>query len=143
MNPQQAENLRILIRHMESNVVRTLDMGRYFNPCGTPACALGEAATIPALLARGLVVHAHEDGKLACPDNEAEVFGLYDEAKLNRLFGLSGSCAWRRSRVTPQEWAAEARKVLAEHGYAMDEPKPVSDFARFMERVVEPVEVSA
>jgi hypothetical protein len=55
MNPQQAENLRILIRHMETKVTRTLSMDAITGPCGTPACAFGEAACMPHFNALGLV----------------------------------------------------------------------------------------
>jgi hypothetical protein len=118
---------------MESAVSRTLNMNRYFNECGTPACALGEAATIPTLREAGLSRGKHSVG------GEDEVFGLTDHQD-DRLFGF-GTIVWQRSNVTPQEWAAEARKVLGEHGYSMD-AKP-DTFAAFMAKVQEPVAVTA
>lgn len=119
MNEQQAENLRILIRHMETRVTRTLNMACYFDNCRAPACAWGEASTIPALVAQGV---KHGASLLDAP----EVFGLehtdYDNHPVTRLFGTSRVNAWKRNDVTPQEWAIEARKVLAEHGYTMEPP---------------------
>lgn len=136
MNKQQAENLRILIRHMETKCDRTLDMGRYFTTCGTPACAAGEACTIPALQLAGLV----SSGGFSWTSviGQQAVFG--DEAVMDRkLFYALGGNPWKRDDVTPQEWAAEARKVLAENGYSMDEAPAPEPFKRFMERVMEPV----
>jgi hypothetical protein len=46
MDATQAENLRILIRHMETKVSRTLDMHSIQYPCGTPACAMGEVSEL-------------------------------------------------------------------------------------------------
>lgn len=126
MTPEQANNLRILADHMDG-VKRTLDMERYFSDaCGTPACALGEACTIPVL---GL----HVLDRLY-PTNTNEVFGLELEDR-QRLFGSSDKNIWKREQVTPQEWTAEARKVLAENGYA-----PKSDpFPAFLARILEPI----
>lgn len=130
MNEQQAENLRILIRHMEG-LERTLHMNSFIHTdcvtlCQTPACALGEAMFHPALNARGLTrADKFNTGGLipACGDDPdvrgTAFFGIsYEDG--NRLFGDFGQNAWMRCAVTPQEWATEARKVLAEHGYSMD-----------------------
>src|SRR6185369_4282913 len=126
MNAQQAENLRILIRHMENNVTRTLNMDNYYEPCGTPACALGEAQVMG--LVRNGLLWEHDCGP---------TFGLCSELS-DRLFGIGRHNVWKRSSVTPKEWADEARKVLAAHGYAMDEPK-VDPFTAFKVRMLEPV----
>ena len=130
MNEQQAENLRILIRHMETKVKRTLDMSYYGDDeCGTPACALGEAKVCAALS------HCEwpepfngSDG--LWPRHAAQAFG---EGTENRLFGTAIGNAWRRAYVTPQEWAAEARKVLAENGYSMDD-----GFHKFLAKTLMP-----
>jgi hypothetical protein len=124
MNAQQAENLRILIRHMETNVHRVLDMRVIRKPCGTPACAWGEACMVPELQPwLGTLAERKTD-----PVALELVFGC---EKSDRMFGFSVN---GKADVTPQEWAAEARKVLAENGYSMDD-----DFARFMAKVQEPV----
>lgn len=116
MTPKQAENLRVLIRHMETKCDRTLYMNSYFHRCGTPACALGEAASVPALAHCGIGRNTDEIHFF-----QAErAFGVGD-----RLFGLSSDNAFGKYHVTPQEWAAEARKVLAEHGYSMGDEKPI------------------
>ncbi len=146
MNATQAENLRILIRHMETSVERILRMSFYFNEhggCGTPACALGEACVIPALQRRGL----NHGGDLYVPMFNGDVdgrgikfFGLSIKDS-SRLFGTARENAWEGGTVTPQEWAAEARKVLAKNGYSMDAPD--DGFGAFMEKVREPVAVEA
>ena len=135
MNATQADNLRILIRHMETRVTRTLNMSSY-ETCGTPACALGEA-TLCSALARQLP---------AIRDLNRKVHGdLFVEtmADNDRLFGYEGlrTYVWETDSVTPQEWAAEARKVLAENGYSMDAPD--DGFAAFMDKVREPVAVES
>lgn len=139
MNAQQAENLRILIRHMEAKCDRTLYMDRYFNGCGTPACALGEAAMIfaPATsteVRRQWCTAAHMDGVILGYTNS------------NRLFGPSAFNVWGKADVSPQEWAGEARKVLAESGYSMEHPMPAKaaddGFSAFLAKVREPVELA-
>lgn len=134
MNATQAENLRILIRHMETNVTRRLDMTHYFEPCGAPACAAGEACMVPALRAQGM-----DAGFMRLPNLSVitEVFGdVYGP-----LFSGCLNSFRNISHVSPQEWAAEARDVLTGHGYSMDE-KPDA-FAVFMAKVREPVAVEA
>lgn len=153
MNPQQAENLRILIRHMETKVTRTLHMAAISRDCGTPACALGEAGAIGIA---GLSLPKYEststlilNGATAPMTAVADVvFGLmpfsWSEAKqAHRLFCAATDNAWRRNEVTPQEWATEARRVLAENGYAMDAAPTSDGFAAFMDRVRAPVAVEA
>lgn len=130
MNAQQAENLRILIRHMENNVNRTLNMDDFYQPCGTPACALGEAQ------AMGLVKFKLDEYDCG------PVFGLHFETA-SRLFGTATANAWKRQNVTPQEWAMEARKALAENGYTMDEPAKPEPFEAFMAKVMEPIKEAA
>jgi hypothetical protein len=129
MNAQQAENLRILIRHMETKCNRMLNMTTV-GDCGTPACALGEAAFVVDGL-REHFVRSRSTYEMA-----AELFGLpYNpggDAPIYRIFGaqLNGE-----RFVSPQKWAIEARKVLAENGYTMDG----DGFDRFMAKVREPV----
>ncbi len=141
MNEQQADNLRILIRHMERNVTRTLNMSRYVD-CGTPACALGEAGCIPHFQAQGWHIQGndllHGDG-LYVHDIEA-TFGMVYE----RLFSTHHLNLWQSSNVTPRAWADGARTVLAEYGYSMDDPAPADDgFSAFMAKVREPVAVES
>lgn len=142
MNAQQADNLRILIRHMETKVTRVLEMRFYFDGCGTPGCALGEATCIPALARAGLSQLRRDDGVPIYPTNETAVFGLRD-ADRDRLFGTPKTCAWGRNDVTPLEWGVEARRVLAENGYSMDDAAPakVGDdgFSAFLAKLREPV----
>lgn len=133
MNAQQAENLRILIRHMEGLKRPGLNMDTYFEPCGTPACALGEACTVPALVDAGIVTWRFGDRVMVSGHRDA--FGFTEGKHTMRLFGSATTNAWKRADVTPQEWAIEARKVLAENGYSMDE-KPADDhFKPFMDRL--------
>jgi hypothetical protein len=146
MNATQAENLRILIRHMETSVTRTLCMYQTLYDCGTPACAIGEAyVCVPELRRQfegqlyGVNYGKHAD----------RIFGVTD-----RLFGSASDFTpraerniWGRNKVTPQEWATEARRVLAENGYSMDDTPKVDAFQRFVanlellryEPVIEPV----
>lgn len=124
---------------MEQHVSRELMMDTFQMTCGTPSCALGEATRCPEL--------AHQMPPLADLDlRNADIFfggfALIDIPKdVFRLFGMGMDNAWGRGFVSPKEWAAEARKVLAEHGYSMD-PKP-DPFAAFMAKVREPVAVEA
>lgn len=145
MNPQQAEKLRVLIRHMETNVARALNMHAFTNRCGTPACALGEACTLPALQVQGLRAATYTCYSLGYPpqfngtsDDRGELFFGLSRDHGNAIFGNARSNVWKRDDVTPHEWAAEARKVLAENGYAMDDP-----FKRFMDKVREPVSLGS
>lgn len=146
MNATQAENLRVLIRHMETSCHRTLYMGVVFD-CGTPACAIGEAAAI------GLAGLTFSDGGMRhggdylLMDKAVNiVFGLVpvewgDALQAHRLFCAASHNAWGRNDVTPQEWAIEARKVLAENGYSME---ATSDgFDKFMAKVREPVSLGS
>lgn len=146
MNPQQAENLRILIRHMETKVTRTLNMGRVTGDCGTPACAFGEAACMPHFNAIGLSAMGRSafmdvlwQGRETCLGAIAdEIFGTDgdgfflggDGGSRARLFGASMRNAWKRNDVAPKEWAIEARKVLAENGYSMDD-----GFGKFLDKL--------
>lgn len=139
MNATQAENLRILIRHMETKVTRALDMCRIFVEstdewgCGTPACALGECTVIPELRAQGMDSWLGCARELDSGDPRGPVFGL-SVVDSNRIFGEDHRNVWKRGDLTPQEWAVEARKVLCENGYSMDEAKPDDGFQRFLER---------
>ena len=117
MNAQQAENLRILIRHMETNVKRTLEM-----PLPS-LCAIAVAREVPALVAQGLPAATSLWVPRSYHDEVAQdFFGLlawhHPSLYYGRLFGASLN---GKRQVTPQEWAAEARKVLAENGYSMDD----------------------
>lgn len=131
MNAQQAENLRILIRHMETNVQRTLDM-RWIssncsqeNPCGTPACAWGEACMVPEL-------HA-ELGTLETRKTLG-IFPCFGEYAACRLFGTRLN---DKTDVSPKEWAQVARAILAKCGYTMEEPE--DGFAAFRAKILAPL----
>jgi hypothetical protein len=97
MNATQAENLRILIRHMETNVTRRLNMRSLANNefkdghwCRTPACAWGEAHMLPHFQAHFGTLENRKPGLLP-----ADVFGptgLFN-------FSLRG-----KYDVSPQEW---------------------------------------
>lgn len=138
MTEQQAENLRTLIRHMESNVTRMLDMGKVHNACGTPACAIGEAAYAGIA---GLRI-PRADATECCVMLDGRTT-FYRDAALD-VFGNTSLFAPRLSDVSPQEWAAEARAVLAENGYSMVPRVSVpveTAFDKFMAKVKEPVAV--
>jgi hypothetical protein len=134
MNPQQAENLRILIRHMEGGNVKELYMPLSDHTCGTACCAMGEARRIGI---SGATILPGDIGAISPSARRA--FGMNESnghpQSWIRLFGgnLRGNY-----RPTPQEWAAEARKVLAEHGYSMGDEKPPMTFKSFMVKVLEP-----
>lgn len=140
MNEQQAENLRKLITHMETKVSRKLYMPYIQHPCGTPACAMGEVSMIPAFgLSRGKGMVGcllHNGDPVSMRDTSERLFGLASD-QYEHLFGgsLNGTI-----EPTPQEWAAEARKVLAKNGYTMVPhtaiPVPTA-FDAFMEKVME------
>lgn len=133
MNTKQAENLRTLIRHMESQACwPVLDMTTTVSECGSPACALGAAKLLPRL---GKLLERYSMLDEICEAN-APVFGLKQGDGM-RLFNGGPGNAWARCSVTAAEWAIEARKVLAEHGYSMDDAKPVT-FEDFMVKVLQP-----
>lgn len=130
MTPEQAKNLSILIRHMETKVTRTLNMNSYHR-CGTPACAIGEAACMPHFQALGLKLVRTSALQFRGIEGHGraseELFGLSDGER-DRIFGdWFADNAWNASEITPKQWAAEARKVLAENGYSMDDAKEWAD----------------
>lgn len=135
MTPQQSGNFRVLIRRMES-ITRMLKMN-CVSDCGTPACAIGEACMVPALQKQGLALLATGRTIFLLWHGKSEglwvpakiLFGL-EQPDINRLFGAAGMNAWNRDAVTPQEWATEARKVLAANGYAMDD-----GFGKFLDKL--------
>jgi hypothetical protein len=140
MTPQQAKNLSVLIRHMETKVTRMLNMLSVFDEwpepemgvCGTPACAMGEAYFVKALRPQ----FKERPDCINFPSLAIVLFGVS-----YRLFGANDpqdgtpSNAWNRDEVTPLEWAAEARKVLTENGYSMDD-----GFPAFMEKTLKPLD---
>lgn len=140
MNPQQAENLRTLIRHMEV-LDRPLNMHRVATHCGTPACAIGEATCIPQF---AMELCPSDYGSHVVLQGRAMFYAAAARALFaveDRLFGDINTNVWRSNSVTPAEWATEARKVLAESGYAME---PHDDgFAAFMAKVREPIAINA
>jgi hypothetical protein len=134
MNATQAENLRILIRYMETKVtVPTLDMSTITHNCGTPACAMGHARLCSELRERGMPL----DGLAVVARG---FFGMDGEESYRhptywgRLFGSWLSTGGNLvGEPTPHQWAAEARKVLDEQGYSMDE-QPADDGFRRLPR---------
>lgn len=138
MNATQAENARAIIRHMESKPVERLFMPLVVHPCGTPACALGHAAT--ARIA-GFSYEAgclrRNDERVVRLEEVTDAFGLpFHQFFGGRLYTADGAAL---RDPTPAQWADEARMVLAEHGYTMDDDKPAMTFERFMEIVRKPV----
>lgn len=125
MNAEQAANFRTLIQHMDTKCGRVLNMESFYYQCGAPACAIGEAESIPELQEKGVKQGYMEEWG-------PRVFGLIPGCTTwARLFGRATCNAWHRGDVTPREWAAEARKVLAEYGHSMsDDPADT-----FIERI--------
>lgn len=149
MNPQQAENLLLLADFLARGVPGRFNMDLYYAEsllCGTRACALGWACTLPALNAQGLVIGPsgiptlREDldiGGMACRATE-KIFGLTFKEH-SRLFSTNGIAG--RQWDKPTQAAAEMYALLAEKGYHQS-AKP-NDFARFMAKVREPVSLDA
>lgn len=140
MNPQQADSLRILADFLECGVCGKFDMDLYFHTdreCGTRACALGWATTIPALQQRGLRRSGSgmpEFGLNRGLEAASEFFGL-DHMEACRLFSPNTpvSRVWGEAK----EAAAEIRLLLAEHGYAM--PPSDDGFTAFKVKMLAPV----
>jgi hypothetical protein len=124
MNAQQAENLRILIRHVESLPI--LNMVRPWPYDEKPGCAICEAR-------RAGLVPAEP-----CIEDLAHTFYAVDARRLfSGTLRVDGKFI---KKPTGAQWAAEARKVLSENGYAMDEPTPAAPFVAFKERLLKPSE---
>jgi hypothetical protein len=139
MNAQQAENLRILIRHMETNVARVLDMQQTIRFCGTPACAIGEAYVCVPVLRDQFPDGAPRGGNYGTLADRLfgvtfRLFGTAPSAYSTREESRRYENVWGSNAVTPQQWAKEARKVLAENGYAMDD-----GFAAFKAKILAPL----
>lgn len=131
MTPQQAKHLSVLIRHMETTTVAKLEMGYISNRCGTPACAIGHAAHLGIgglSYPKGGMSALRRDGRPCNLDAADDIFGVH----YARLFAgyLNG-----KRNPAPREWAAEARKVLTENGYSMDD-----GFPAFMEKTLTPLD---
>ena len=129
MNAKQAENLRILADHME-RITRVLDMENYHN-CGTPACAMGEAASMERFQQCGLLMGGSRGLSYADVSGHwqaaSDLFGLSD-SEVRNLFGISVHNYWRSSNVTGQEWATVAREILVKHGYgATKQPERIGN----------------
>lgn len=84
--------------------------------CGTKACALGWAATIPSLRRAGLKVEATQASERPVA-RARRVFGLNDD-QFRALFTTSsffgGEEGPMDGATTPQKWAKQARKLLRE-----------------------------
>lgn len=150
MTPQQASNLNVLQNFMDSPIPKSrLDMnlwqqdGFSANDCGTRACALGWACTIPQLQAQGLRMRkarTHYGDSVSTPciaeatgalDSARKLFGLKEEESLY-LFQQNGPASGR-TWDDPAEVAEAIRSVMRRHGY---EPTVIreAEFVRFMER---------
>lgn len=137
LTAQHVANLNILADFMETLNAPEFTMTRYVNhsfpePCGTPACALGWACTVPQLQARGL-----DFGRL----RNHEIDAPHEMAKM--AFGPCYTDMFRSSLAasikTPKEWAEHCRAKLAEWGYAPTQDK----FRAFMQKVLTKVQVEA
>jgi hypothetical protein len=75
--------------------------------CGTTACALGWAATVPSFRKAGLKVEV------------AHTFSAHNESIARRFFGLDrnqvGEIFGALSKRTPKEWAKHCRKFLRDN----------------------------
>lgn len=133
MNATQAENLRILIRHIERNVEGPLWMWRSHpsvdrSKVGCAICEGRRAGILPTDIPIDEISSTH--------------FGL----PMGRLFGgfleIDGESVGSPTTI---QWGAEARKVLSKHGYDMEPigaalPEVAeAAFQRFMERAQAPV----
>src|SRR5258706_8933085 len=103
LTAEQVKNLNILADFMDGLNDPTFTMTRFVHSCGSPACALGWACTLPSLKAQGLDLQIIEKGGGACVDAARKVFGGYA-----LLFIGSGNGEIR----TPQQWAAYCRAFL-------------------------------
>lgn len=79
--------------------------------CGTTACALGWAVTVPAFRRAGLYVSANEsfihEGKWYSVEGSCEAFGLPEgDHEWDKLFGSENK------DKTPKAWAKRVRKLL-------------------------------
>ena len=96
--------LLLLARFMETKVPRKgFTMETYFHACGSPACVLAWATTIPSLRRAGL------DG----------VDAVFSFRTVRDVFGITGA-QWvylfaDSSIRTPKQAAANIRRVVAEH----------------------------
>ncbi len=108
MDSKQASNLFFFARHMEGRDGE-MDMN------GLNTCVLGEMYAIQHFAALGFIDRPgfNEFTKAR------EIFGI-DTKERDRLFGQKYSNVWQRQYITGPEWAAEALRVLAEHGYSSD-----------------------
>lgn len=133
MQQQHVENISTLIHFMDGLNDPKFDMGRFVHGCGTPACALGWACTVPALKDVGLELKVLKE-----VTSTASVLEM-----VHRVFGevFGDLFAGNRSITTPQEWADHARELLRMHGHKVVAPSTAqkNDFARFMERTLKPV----
>lgn len=91
---------------------------RELNFCGTSACVLGWAATIPNFKRAGLALIYSYDDFILQLNGEQVGFGWRDDDNISQLFpGLKCGHAeylfGGRARVrTPKQWAARCRKFI-------------------------------
>lgn len=127
LTERNVNNISTLIHFMDGLKDAKFTMQYFQHECGSPACALGWAATIPELKAVGLI----SPQELTYPFAMArEVFGSGRE-----LFSASISVD------TPQQWADHARAFLKSQGHKVT-PRTAAqadDFTRFMDAVLRPV----
>jgi hypothetical protein len=150
MTAQQAANLNTLANFMDGPVPRgRLNMNLWqsadFSPtdCGTRACALGWACTIPSLRAQGLAmreVYSFRSGNRhmepvlphapTTSDTCAVLFGVQFDDYI-RLFWQNGPSSGR-AWDDPKDVAVAVREVMIRSGY---EPTPDTDADDFLRRL--------
>lgn len=108
-------NMRDYITHSgngHEHAIPKKPTAKDLHACGTAACALGWAVTVPSLRRAGLYLDVSVDwdgvGKLYSVEGSNEVFGLDEDADdhWETLFGSNN-----RDK-SPKEWAKRVRKLL-------------------------------
>jgi len=85
----RADRLEVLANYLETHVQDSeFDIAQYFNDCGTPACAIGHACTMPYFQDLGLArehnwPYLHVPGKRYAVECGSEIgmhlFGITEE----------------------------------------------------------------
>ena len=120
MNAKQANNLRVLADHIDA---KGADLDLFNFGC----CAFSAALEVPELVRQGLQ-------RLGAGIGMPEYYTSFHVAQ--HLFGVSDMESWRLfalgsaslpQHCTAAQWATEARRVLAAHGYG---PQSSEDWAK-------------
>ena len=120
MNAKQANNLRVLADHIDAKGA-DLDLFNF------QRCALSAALEVPELVRQGLQRFFAGIGVLGHPTSfhaAQHLFGVSD-VEAWRLFALGSASL--PPHCTAAQWTAEARRVLAAHGYG---PQSSEDWAK-------------